>query len=94
MYLEMAFNNLVEFYSPEINSQLVINCEFKMWTTEIFKENIFNINIKAGHDALVICNKNLHPNVYSLFKIICTLLVFTLTPELTTLCSQILKNMF
>lgn len=68
----MAFNKLVEFYSPEISSQVTIT-KLKMWKVKLAKESI---NIKSGLDALAICNKDLYPNMYLLYTIVCTLPMF------------------
>ncbi|XP_008186535.1 52 kDa repressor of the inhibitor of the protein kinase-like [Acyrthosiphon pisum] len=52
--------------------------ELRLWITKLRRTNC---KPKTGIDALTECNKEIHPNIYLLLKILCTLPVSTTTPE-------------
>lgn len=51
--------------------------ELKMWNIKLAS----NCDFKNSIEALQICNKDIYPNIYFLFKILVTLPVSTTTPE-------------
>lgn len=69
----------MEFYSSEIDKHVVLT-ELKMWKKKI---SLNNLKFKTAMDALLLCDKDLYPNINFLFKILCTLPVSTATPERT-----------
>ncbi|KAL4089466.1 hypothetical protein QTP88_024500 [Uroleucon formosanum] len=64
-----SFQNLLEFYSPNINKDNNL-AELKIWRTKLLQNQIA---IKTALDALRVCCPNLYPNINKLLKILCTL---------------------
>ncbi|KAL4090644.1 hypothetical protein QTP88_025438 [Uroleucon formosanum] len=72
-----SFQNLLEFYSPNVNKHNSL-AELKIWRTKLLQKQIV---IKTALDALRVCCPNLYPNINKLLKILTTLPVSTSTPE-------------
>lgn len=70
------YESLTQFYAPlvQVNSYP----ELRLWKNRMAKENL---TFKSGVQALLKCDKEVFPNVYTLLKILCTLPVSTATPE-------------
>lgn len=75
----VKFNKLVEFYAPAIDKHLAFT-ELKMWRNKLATKNIM---LNTAFDGLLKCNEEIYPNIYFLFKILCTLPVSTSCPERT-----------
>ncbi|KAL5242580.1 hypothetical protein ACI65C_009990 [Semiaphis heraclei] len=82
------FNQLIEFYSPVIDT-LVALTELKMFRNKLASQNITQ---KSAFDALLKRNEDVYPNIHFVFKVLCTLPVFTATSSLKRIKSYLLNT--
>ncbi|CAI6370248.1 unnamed protein product [Macrosiphum euphorbiae] len=74
-----SFNNLLEFYTPLIDSNNS-TAELMLWKVKLSRLNIVP---KTSLEAFLLCDAKIFPNINKLLKILCTLPVSTATPERT-----------
>lgn len=72
-YLVQKYSQLLPSFSP-----LVVIAELKLWWTTLQNMSIISSNVL---ELLNNCNENDFPNVYTLLKILATLLITTATAE-------------
>ena len=70
---ENEFTELIKFYSPMVSNDSLVEWK-KLWCTKIQRSRKIP---NTGLEALNICNKDIYPNIYFLFKELCTLPVST-----------------
>jgi len=75
---ELSFKQLVEFYSPDVECFDKSFFELKFWKRKLNKCEKLP---KSGLQALIMCDKQIYPNIFLLLKILCTLPVSTTSPE-------------